>query len=140
MNYIGEIKLFAGEFTPPGFVNCDGEAYPIALYRELFAILGYVHTPELGSGGGRAGLKYFRVPTMENGLIQGTKYIICVDGYFPRDQFLQIYEGTTGDLVRSGQIKEAYRDPKRKELSKSDQVTWQNYNLDTDEFEEARPE
>ena len=138
MNYIGEIKLFAGKFNPPGFVDCDGEAYPIALYRELFAILGYVHTPELGSSG--VGLKYFRVPTMNNGLIQGTKYIICVDGYFPRDQFLEIYENPTSTLVNAGQIKDKYQDPKGKKLTRYDQATWQNYNLDTDEFEDSRGE
>ena len=134
MNYIGEIKLFAGEFTPPGFIDCDGSEYPIPLYRELFSILGYSYT-DTGSSGSS---KYFSVPIMK-GLAPGTKYIICVDGYFPRDQFLQIYEGTTGDLVRNGKMTDTYRDPKRKELSKYDQVTWQNYNLDTDEFEREDP-
>jgi hypothetical protein len=33
---------------------------------------------------------------------------------------------------------DTYRDPKRKELSKYNQATWQNYNLDTDEFERER--
>jgi hypothetical protein len=135
MNYIGEIKLFAGVFNPPGFIDCDGSEYPIPLYRELFSILGYSYT-NTGSSGSP---KYFNVPTMK-GLAPGTKYIICVDGYFPRDQFLQIYEGTTGDLVRNGKINDRYRDPKGKKLTRYDQATWQNYNLDTDEFEDSREE
>jgi len=135
MNYIGEIKLFAGEFTPPGFVVCDGSQYPIPLYRELFAVLGFSYT-DTGSGGG-TGLKYFNVPNLNKGLLAGTKYIICVDGYFPRDQFVQIYEGTTGDLVRNGKIKDRYIDPKGKQLTRYDAITWQNYNLDSDSFEEG---
>jgi len=144
MNYIGEIKLFAGEFNPPGFIDCDGEAYPVSLYRELFAILGYVHTPEIGGRGGKPErLKYFRVPTMD-GLIQGTKYIICVEGYFPREAFLEIYENSTGNLAgaaaAAGQTStplKDYQDPKGKKLTRYDQTTWQNYNLDTDEFEDS---
>ena len=136
MNYIGEIKLFAGEFIPPGFILCDGSQYPIPLYRELFSILGHTYTD---TSSGTEGIKYFNVPLMQ-GLAPGTKYIICVEGYFPRDQFLQIYEGTTGDLVRKGKISDRYRDPKAKKLTRYDPATWQNYNLDTDEFEEARPE
>ena len=133
MNVIGEIKLFAGGFTPPDFVDCDGTAYPIPLYRELFSILGYSYTDT----GGSESTKYFNVPTMK-GLAPGTKYIICVDGYFPRDQFLQIYEGTTGDLVRNGKIDDRYQDTKGKKLTRYNEATWQNYNLDTDEFERER--
>ena len=142
MNVIGEIKIFAGEFVPPDFVACDGTAYPIPLYKELFCVLGYSHTPELGSGGGvtRFGLKYFRVPLM-TGLIQGTKFIICVNGYFPRERSLEIYNVPTSELSHTdqgralGQIDVKLRDPKGKKLTEYSQEYWQNYNLDTDTFE-----
>jgi microcystin-dependent protein len=139
MNVIGEIKIFAGEFVPPDFVDCDGTAYPISLYKELFCVLGYSYTPELGSGG--FGLKYFRVPSM-SGLIEGTKFIICVNGYFPRERRLEIYDVPTSELSYTargrarGQIDDKLRDPKGKKLTEYRQEYWQNYNLDTDEFED----
>jgi microcystin-dependent protein len=147
MNVIGEIKIFAGEFVPPDFVDCDGTAYPIPLYKELFSVVGYSYTPEVGSGGGgggRFGLKYFRVPSMDV-LIQGTKFIICVNGYFPRERLLEIYNVPTSELSYTdgeqpnpralGQINNKLKDPKGKKLIEYDAATWQNYNLDTDEFE-----
>jgi hypothetical protein len=140
MNVIGEIKIFAGEFVPPDFVDCDGTAYPIPLYKELFCVLGYSHTPEL-EGGGRFGLKYFRVPSM-SGLITGTKFIICVKGYFPRERLLEIYNVPTSELSYTergrarGQIDDKLKDPKRNKLTRYDEATWQNYNLDTDSFED----
>jgi microcystin-dependent protein len=143
MNVIGEIKIFAGEFVPPDFVDCDGTAYPIPLYKELFCVLGYSHTPELGSGGGaRFGLKYFRVPSM-SGLITGTKFIICVKGYFPRERLLEIYDVPTSELSYTergrarGQIDDKLKDPKRNKLTEYNEATWQNYNLDTDTFEDG---
>jgi hypothetical protein len=144
MNVIGEIKLFAGEFVPPDFVDCDGKAYPIPLYKELFSVLGYSYTPELGSGGGggRFGLKYFRVPSM-SGLITGTKFIICVNGYFPRERRLEIYDVPTSELSYTdggralGHINDKLRDSKGKKLTEYSSEYWQNYNFDTDEFEDG---
>jgi hypothetical protein len=146
MNVIGEIKIFAGEFVPPDFVDCDGKAYPIPLYKELFSIVGYSYTPELGSGGvaARFGLKYFRVPSM-SGLITGTKFIICVNGYFPREKRLEIYDVPTSELSYTdegrarGQIDDKLKDPKGNKLTEYNQEYWQNYNLDTDTFEDNHP-
>jgi hypothetical protein len=129
MNVIGEIKLFSGKFNPPGFIDCDGEAYPVPLYRELFAVIGHQYTKELGGN-----LKYFNVPSMD-GLVRGTKYIICVDGYFPTDQLLEIYKNSTGNLISRGQIESNYKDPRGKKLITYTTEDWQNYNIDTDEFE-----
>ena len=136
MNVIGEIKLFAGEFVPPDFVNCDGTAYPIPLYKELFCVLGYSYTPELGSVAGRFGLKYFRVPLM-TGLIQGPKFIICVNGYFPRERSLEIYDVPTSELsyTDEGRALGQISSKLGKKLTEYSQEYWQNYNLDTDEFE-----
>ena len=38
--YIGEIRMFAGNFPPRGWFFCDGELLPIAKYPALFSILG----------------------------------------------------------------------------------------------------
>lgn len=38
--FIGEIKIFAGNFAPRGYAFCDGQLLPIVQYTALFSILG----------------------------------------------------------------------------------------------------
>ncbi|MCF8245476.1 MAG: tail fiber protein [Saprospiraceae bacterium] len=38
--FIGEIKLFAGNFAPRGWAFCDGQLLPINQHQALFSILG----------------------------------------------------------------------------------------------------
>lgn len=38
--FIGEIKMFAGNFAPQGYAFCDGQLLPISQYSALFSILG----------------------------------------------------------------------------------------------------
>ncbi|WP_294215367.1 tail fiber protein [uncultured Chryseobacterium sp.] len=38
--YIGEIRLFGGNFAPLGWVFCDGTKYSLAQYTAAFSILG----------------------------------------------------------------------------------------------------
>jgi hypothetical protein len=38
--FIGEIKIFAGDFAPRGWAMCAGQLLPIASNQALFAILG----------------------------------------------------------------------------------------------------
>lgn len=38
--FIGEIKIFGGNFAPRGYAFCDGPLLPIAQFTALFSILG----------------------------------------------------------------------------------------------------
>ncbi len=38
--FIGEIKMFGGNFAPRGWALCDGQLLPISQYSALFSILG----------------------------------------------------------------------------------------------------
>ena len=38
--FIGEIRLFAGTFTPKGWLRCDGQSLPVSDSPELFSVLG----------------------------------------------------------------------------------------------------
>ncbi|HEX9010768.1 MAG TPA: tail fiber protein [Holophagaceae bacterium] len=38
--YIGEIRMFAGNYAPDGWALCNGQLMPISQYTALFAILG----------------------------------------------------------------------------------------------------
>ena len=41
--YIGEIRMFAGNFPPRGFKFCDGQLLQIQSYQALFSILGTMY-------------------------------------------------------------------------------------------------
>jgi microcystin-dependent protein len=38
--YIGEIRMFAGNFAPAGWANCDGQLMPISENEALFQLIG----------------------------------------------------------------------------------------------------
>ncbi|QGN34366.1 phage tail protein [Microlunatus sp. Gsoil 973] len=38
--YIGEIRMFAGNFAPVGWLLCQGQVLPIAQYDTLFTLIG----------------------------------------------------------------------------------------------------
>ena len=38
--YVGEIRMFAGNFAPAGWLLCEGQLLPISQYDTLFALIG----------------------------------------------------------------------------------------------------
>jgi microcystin-dependent protein len=40
MTYLGEIRVFCGNFAPVGWVFCEGQLLRVADHRRLFALLG----------------------------------------------------------------------------------------------------
>ncbi len=38
--YVGEIRIFAGNFPPAGWMFCEGQTLPIAEYETLFQLIG----------------------------------------------------------------------------------------------------
>lgn len=41
--FIGEIRLFAGNFAPHDWALCDGRSLPVNQYQALFAVLGTIY-------------------------------------------------------------------------------------------------
>ena len=54
--YLGEIKIFAGDFAPPEWALCDGRLLPISTNMELFSLLGTNY--------GGDGLRSFAIPDL----------------------------------------------------------------------------
>jgi hypothetical protein len=143
MNYIGEIRIFTGDFNPPGFIDCDGSILPIALYRELFLVIGYKYNEK----GSTRTEKYFQLPnfpgldfTQTNTRNQGSKFIICVEGYFPRSEATNAYDIKTAQVITKGNLDSSFEDSTAKVINKYRDITsfdekWGNFNPNTDEFE-----
>jgi len=76
---IGEIKLFAGNFAPRGWLLCNGELLSITQHVAMFSILGTMY-----GGDGRTS---FALPNMNSVPDSDGKgeshYIICTHGIFP---------------------------------------------------------
>jgi microcystin-dependent protein len=76
--YMGDIKLCAGTYSPQDYMYCDGQQLEVQQYQALFAILGTQY--------GGDGLHTFCLPDLnKNPILHGTalKYIICTQGIFP---------------------------------------------------------
>jgi microcystin-dependent protein len=39
-NYVGEIRMFGGNFAPAGWMFCEGQLLPISEYETLFNLIG----------------------------------------------------------------------------------------------------
>lgn len=69
--YIGEIRMFAGNFAPDGWMFCEGQLLPISEYETLFQLIGTTYG---GDGQSTFGLPDLRgrVPLHQgNGFILG---------------------------------------------------------------------
>jgi microcystin-dependent protein len=78
---IGEIRLFAGSYTPEHWELCDGKTILIRENPALFSILGTQY--------GGDGEMTFQLPNLaplkeSDGGETPIRYIICLDGNYPR--------------------------------------------------------
>lgn len=62
--YVGEIRLFGGNYAPEGWELCNGQTLAIANYETLFAVIGTTY--------GGDGNTTFALPQLQNILAIGT--------------------------------------------------------------------
>jgi microcystin-dependent protein len=74
---IGTIKLFAGNFVPQGYLECNGQSIPITQNEALYSLLGITY-----GGDNRT---QFSLPKLQSPIV-GMRYIICVQGVYPSRQ------------------------------------------------------
>ena len=61
--FIGEIRIFAGNFAPNGWALCEGQLLPIAQYTAVFSLLGTMY-----GGDGRTN---FALPDLRGRVVIG---------------------------------------------------------------------
>jgi microcystin-dependent protein len=73
--YVGEIRLFGGNFAPVGWLPCDGRELPISEYETLFNLIGTTYG---GDGQSTFGLPQLcgRVPIHQGTGNDGTTWTI----------------------------------------------------------------
>jgi len=62
-NYIGEIRIFPGNFAPEGWFFCSGQLLSISEYETLFVLLGTTY--------GGDGVTTFAVPNLQSRAVVG---------------------------------------------------------------------
>lgn len=72
--YVGEIRMFAGNFAPAGWMFCDGQLLPISEYETLFQLIGTTF--------GGDGQSTFALPDLRGRLPihQGNGFILAETG------------------------------------------------------------
>ena len=68
--YIGEIRMFCGNFAPLGWSLCNGQTLPISNYEALFSLIGTTY--------GGDGVNTFNLPNLQSRvpIHQGAGYVI----------------------------------------------------------------
>src|SRR6478672_10453706 len=72
--YVGEIRMFAGNFAPAGWMFCEGQLLPISEYETLFALIGTTY--------GGDGQSTFALPDLRGRvpLHQGNGFVLAETG------------------------------------------------------------
>src|SRR5262245_30101764 len=72
--YVGEIRMFAGNFAPAGWMFCEGQLLPIAEYETLFNLIGTTY--------GGDGQSTFALPDLRGRLPihQGAGFTLAENG------------------------------------------------------------
>jgi microcystin-dependent protein len=73
--FLGEIRLMAFDFAPPGWALCDGRLLRISQNTALFSLIEFTH-----GGDGRS---TFALPDLRGQPVPGLNYVIALQGIFP---------------------------------------------------------
>ena len=99
--YVGEIRMFAGNFAPAGWMFCDGQLLPISEYETLFNLIGTTYggdgqstfaLPDLRSRVPiHAGQGYFLAQT------GGAETVILAQNQIPSHAHVPLAQGVPGN-------------------------------------------
>ena len=72
--YVGEIRMFAGNFAPAGWMFCQGQLLPISEFETLFNLIGTTY--------GGDGQSTFALPDLRGRLPihQGSGFVLAANG------------------------------------------------------------
>jgi microcystin-dependent protein len=77
--YVGEIRMFAGNFQPSGWMFCAGQLLPISEYETLFNLIGTTYGGDGQSTFALPNLQS-RVPVHNGTLAGGSSYTLAETG------------------------------------------------------------
>jgi len=77
--YLGEIRMFGGDFAPRGWARCHGQLLPISEHAPLFSLIGTTY--------GGDGVETFALPDLRQDQAPSASlpitFIIALAGVYP---------------------------------------------------------
>jgi microcystin-dependent protein len=77
--FLGEIRMFGGDFAPRGWARCHGQLLPIAEHAPLFSLIGTTY--------GGDGVETFALPDLRHDSAPASPlpitFIIALAGVYP---------------------------------------------------------
>ncbi|HXE46573.1 MAG TPA: tail fiber protein [Conexibacter sp.] len=77
--FLGEIRMFGGDFAPRGWAHCHGQVLPIADHAPLYSLIGTTY--------GGDGVETFALPDLRESIAPRASlpltYIIALAGVYP---------------------------------------------------------
>jgi microcystin-dependent protein len=75
--FLGEIRMFGGDFAPRGWARCHGQLLPIADHAPLFSLIGTTY--------GGDGVETFALPDLREDTATSLPitFIIALAGVYP---------------------------------------------------------
>lgn len=74
--FLGEIRMFGGDFAPQGWARCHGQLLPIAEHAPLYSLIGTTY--------GGDGVETFALPDLrEDAVPLPITFIIALAGVYP---------------------------------------------------------
>jgi len=77
--YLGEIRMFGGDFAPRGWARCHGQLLPISEHAPLFSLIGTTY--------GGDGVETFALPDLRHDHTPAAAlpitFIIALAGVYP---------------------------------------------------------
>ena len=72
--YMASVILFAGNFAPREWAECNGQIMQVNENTALFSLIGTTY--------GGDGMRTFALPKLKSP-VEGMRYIICIHGIYP---------------------------------------------------------
>jgi microcystin-dependent protein len=82
--YLGEIRIFGGNYAPEGWLLCNGQSLSISQYEALYALIGVVY--------GGDGVNTFNVPNLQGVLAIGRGQPAGSPNNYQLGQFVGTYQ------------------------------------------------
>jgi microcystin-dependent protein len=77
--FLGEIRMFGGDFAPRGWARCHGQLLPIAEHAPLYSLIGTTY--------GGDGVETFALPDLREdaapAALPSITFIIALAGVYP---------------------------------------------------------
>jgi microcystin-dependent protein len=107
--FVGEVRVFGGNYAPQGWVLCDGGLLPISQYSTLYAVIGTAYGGDgqttFGVPDLRGRIPVHQGPGYQMGQTGGVEQVTLITAQLPQhDHVMQASTGTGSSASPTGNL------------------------------------